>query len=273
MATVKYYLRSKSRGSIIQIQLSISRTLKMRTSTGLVINSNDWSDKTSLPKQNNSQTKNLTTQLNDLKSFVLREYNDDLMNGVIFNSSWLKSKINIFFERIDIMTDDNIITNYLISFNEIRKLDSKTKKTTDYQFIVLEDKFSRFQKHQKKVYVFPDIDKKTMLEFRNWLIDKDKLMESTAQRTLKNLKTVLLDARDNGKIIHHQINSFTIESKPAIKIFLNFQEIEQIKNTNIVGKDIRFAKDWLIIGCYTGQRVSDLLRMNKSMIYTKTDSE
>lgn len=273
MATVKYYLRSKTKDSIIQIQLSISRTLKMRTSTGLVINYSEWSDKTSLPKQNNPENKNLTIQLNDLKSFILKVYNHDFANGILFDNSWLKEKINVFFERIDESVNDNIITNYMKNYNEFRKLDSKTKQSTDYQFIILENKFSRFQQFQKKTYVFSDIDKKVMVEFRNWLIDKDKLMESTAQRTLKNFKTVLLDARDNGKNIHHQINTFSIESKPAIKVFLTLQEIEQIKNTEIIGKDIRFAKDWLIIGCFTGQRVSDLLRMNKSMIYTKTSGE
>jgi integrase len=272
MATVKYYLRSKGKGSIIQMQFSISKTLKMRTSTGLVVDYADWSEKTSLPKQNNVQTKNVTAKLNDLKSFVLREYNNDLSNGILFTAYWLKEKISIFFERVETSTDDNIVVNYMAQYNELRKL-AKSKKKTDQHYISLEKKFAEFQKFQKRIYTFPDIDKKAMLEFRIWLETKDKLMDSTAQRTLKNLKTVLLDARNNGKIIHHQINSFSIESIPAIKVFLNFEEIEQIKNTPIIGNDLQYAKDWLIIGCYTGQRVSDLLNMNKGKVFTKTNSE
>lgn len=271
MATVKYYLRSKNKGSIIQMQFSVSKTLKMRTSTGLVVDYADWSDKTSLPKQNNVQTKNVSAKLNDLKSFVLREYNDDLANGILFTAYWLKEKISIFFERVEIGTNDNIVINYMAQYNELRKL-GKSKKKTDQHYISLEKKFSEFQKFQKRIYTFPDIDKKVMLEFRIWLETKDKLMESTANRTLKNLKTVLLDARNNGKIIHHQINSFSIENISAIKVFLNFEEIEHIKNTPIIGNDLQSAKDWLIIGCYTGQRVSDLLAMNKGKVFTKTDS-
>ncbi|WP_284463983.1 phage integrase SAM-like domain-containing protein [Chryseobacterium sp.] len=273
MATVKYYLRSKSKETNIQMQLSVSRDLKMRTSTGLIISYTDWSDRTSLPKQNNSHTKNIIAQLSDLRNFVLNEYNKDFVNGVLFNTNWLKGKINIFFERTDTNVDDNFISNYLKKFNELRKLDSRTKDSTDYQFIVLAQKITNFQKSQKKDYTFPEVDKRVMLEFKNWLTKTDNLMESTALRTLKNFKTVLLDARDNGKTIHNQINTFSIASKPALKVFLDFQEIEQIKNTVIVGKDIQFAKDWLIIGCYTGQRVSDLLRMNRKMIFTKTDAD
>ncbi|WP_407498221.1 tyrosine-type recombinase/integrase [Elizabethkingia anophelis] len=272
MATVKYYLRSKSKDSIIQIQLSISKTLKMRNSTGLIINSTDWNDKTSLPKQNNAQNKNLITKLNDLKSFVLKKYNNDLSEGILFDTYWLKNKINAFFERVDIHTDDNIVINYMAYYNDLRKL-TKTKKTSDHKFLMLLKKFTSFQQFQKKIYTIPEIDKKVILEFNNWLTEENKLMESTAQTTLKNLKTVLLDARNNGKTIHHQINSFSIENKPAFKVFLNFQEIEQIKQARIIGNDLIHARDWLIIGCYTGQRVSDLLRMNKNQIYTRTDSE
>jgi integrase len=272
MATVKYYLRSKTKDSIIQIQLSVSKILKMRNSTGLQTDYSDWSEKTSLPKQNNPHNKKLTTQLNDLKSFILKEYNNDFAGGVLFDSHWLKNKISLFFERIDVGTSDNIVINYIAQYNELRKL-AQSKKTTDNQYVTLEDKFSRFQKFQRKNYVFPEIDKKVMLEFKNWLIEKEKLMESTTNRTLKNLKTVLLDARGNGKTLHPQIDKFTIEGVPSIKVFLNFQELSQIKNTQIIGKDLIHARDWLLIGCYTGQRVSDLLEINRSKIFTKTDSD
>jgi hypothetical protein len=272
MATVKYYLRSKTKDSIIQIQLSVSKILKMRNSTGLQIDYSDWSDKTSLPKQNNPHNKNLTTQLNDLKSFVLKEYNNDFAGGILFDSHWLKNKISLFFERIDVGTSDNIVINYIAQYNELRKL-AKSKKTTDNQYVTLEDKFSRFQKFQRKNYVFPEIDKKVMLEFKSWLMEKEKLMESTTNRTLKNLKTILLDARGSGKNLHPQIDKFTIEGVPSIKVFLNFQELAQIKNAQIIGKDLIHARDWLLIGCYTGQRVSDLLEMNRSKIFTKTDSD
>jgi len=272
MATVKYYLRSKTKDSIIQIQLSVSKILKMRNSTGLQIDYSDWSEKTSLPKQNNPHNKNLTTQLNDLKSFILKEYNNDFAGGVLFDSHWLKNKISLFFERIDVGTSDNIVINYIAQYNELRKL-AQSKKTTDNQYVTLEDKFSRFQKFQRKNYVFPEIDKKVMLEFKNWLIEKEKLMESTTNRTLKNLKTVLLDARGNGKILHPQIDKFTIEGVPSIKVFLNFHELAQIKNAQIISKDLIHARDWLLIGCYTGQRVSDLLDINKSKVFTKTDSD
>jgi len=50
--------------------------------------------------------------------------------------------------------------------------------------------------------------------------------------------------------------------------------LKQVKNMPIVGNEnLKHARDWFIIGCYTGQRISDLMRMNKKMICTKTDIE
>ena len=276
MATSKFYLRSKGKDCAIQMQFSISRTLKMRTSTGLISNSNVWSDKTDLPTLGkNASDKNLVTKLQNLSTFVLEAYNVDFANGVNFSNEWLKSKINKYFERENPITekeDDNFFSVYLKNNIELRKLDSRTKKTTDQKFVQLQTKFTDFEKTKKKKYLISEIDKKFMLVFRKHLIDKFKIMESTANRSLKNLKTVLIDARDNGKTINHQINNFSIDTVPATKVFLNFDEIKKIKESTIIGSDLIHAKDWLIMGCYTGQRVSDLLRMTKEMVFTKTDS-
>lgn len=276
MATTKFYLRSKGTDCIIQMQFSVSRTLKMRTSTGLVVNSDVWSDSTNLPtKGKNPSDKNLVTKLKNLSTFIIEEYNKDFANGINFSNDWLKNKINIFFKRenpITVKEDDNYFSIYLKNNIELRKLDSRTKTTTDQKFIQLQTKFTDFENTKKKKYLISEIDKKFMLVFRQHLIDKFKIMESTANRTLKNLKTVLLDARDNGKIINHQINNFSIDTIPSTKVFLNFEEIKKIKDSVIIGNDLIHAKDWLIIGCYTGQRVSDLLRMTKEMVLTKTDS-
>ena len=103
---------------------------------------------------------------------------------------------------------------------------------------------------------------------------KGKLMESTANKMIRLLKSVMLYARDKRhKKIDPEVSTLRIASTEGHKVFLSFDELEQIKNAMIVGDNLMHARDWLVIGCYTGQRASDLLRMNKGMIYTKTDSE
>ncbi|HAY3506386.1 tyrosine-type recombinase/integrase [Elizabethkingia anophelis] len=274
MATVSYFLRNKTANTKIQIQLSISRDLKLRTSTDLIINSNDWSTDTKFPKQNNPQNKNLSKQLRELSNHILNEYNSDFATGRIFDSFWLKEKINKFFNRIEENTDDTIFLNYLNNFIDFKRSTSSYTNCTLRKYNNLRDRFIQYQKKKKKTFIINDIGAKTLIDFKNFLITECNLMETTAVRFIKNLKTVIFDAETNGKQIHHQIRGFsTGTTNTEYKVFLSFDEIEKIKEVHSLNTDWNIARDWLIAGCYLGQRVSDLLRMTKKMIYTKVDSE
>ncbi|MEY8761730.1 tyrosine-type recombinase/integrase [Chryseobacterium tongliaoense] len=274
MATIRYYLRTKSANSKIQVQFSISRDLKLRTSTDLVINHSDWSSDTNFPKQNNPENKILTRQLRELSNHLLNEYNSNFVAGVIFDTNWLKDKLSAYFNRIDEKVDDSIFLNYLINFIDFKEGISAYTKSTINKLNNLKDRFAAYQKKKKKNYLIEDISGKVLIDFKNYLIVDCGLMETTATRFIKNLKTVLFDSRNNGKQIHHQIAGFTTGTTNSDhKVFLSFKEIEQIKDITTLNTDWNIAKDWLILGCYLGQRSSDLLRMTKRMIYTKTDAD
>lgn len=273
MAAPKYYLRSGDGLCSIYIDFTVSRALKMRTSTGLKINAQDWSSATGLPKQNRTENKNISSQLRKLASFIEDQYNVDFSNGAIFSNAWLKQKVNDFFGRLAVMEDDNLISVFIGNYNKTRELDYKTKPTSDRKFIQLQQKIEAFEKVKKRKFFIAEIDERFFLDFRKFIVAEFRLMESTANRTIKNLKTVLYKARQNGKEINYQVPNIIIGSVPAIKVFLSFEELDKIKAANLIGDDLMHARDWLIIGCYTGQRISDLMRMNTSLIFTKTDAE
>lgn len=274
MATIRYYLRNKAANSKIQIQLSISRELKLRTSTDLVVNHIDWSSDTNLPKQNNPQNKILTKQLRELSNYLLNEYNSDFSAGVIFDTNWLKEKISKQFNRVDEKVNDSIFLNYLVGFIDFKKSIASYTDCTIRKLNNLKDRFAAYEKKNKKNYLIEDISGKILIDFKNYLIVDCGLMETTATRFVKNFKTVIFDARNNGKQIHHQITGFSAgTTNSEHKVFLSFEEIEKIKNIVTLDEDWNKAKDWLVLGCYLGQRASDLLRMTKRMIYTKTDAD
>lgn len=274
MATVSYFLRSKTANSKIQIQLSISRDLKLRNSTDLIINPNDWSTDTKFPKQNNPKNKNLSKQLRELSNHILNEYNSDFATGRIFDNFWLKEKIQRFFNRIEVNTDDTVFLNYLHNFTDFKRSTSSYTDCTLRKYNNLRDRFTQYQKKKKKTFLIDDIGAKTLIDFKNFIINDCNLMETTAVRFIKNLKTVLFDAENNGKQINHQIRGFsTGTTNTEYKVFLSFDEIEKIKELQSLNTDWNIARDWLVAGCYLGQRVSDLLRMTNKMIYTKIDNE
>ena len=274
MATVKFRVLHKTENAQIYIRFSIDRDNVFQIKTGKIINPKYWSVKTSRPIQTQPQFKILYTELNELETFVLKEYNSDYSRGVIFSKDWLAEKIDKFYNRIEIKEDDTVFINYLQNFIDFKRSTASYTESTLKKYNNLKDRFQFYQKKKKKIFLLQDVSSKILIDFKNYLTTDCNLMETTAVRFIKNLKTVLFDAEQNGKSIHYQIRGFsTGTTNTEYKVFLSFDEIEKIKDVTTLNTDWNIAKDWLVLGCYLGQRVSDLLRMTKRMIYTKTDSE
>nr|WP_321224792.1 phage integrase SAM-like domain-containing protein [uncultured Psychroserpens sp.] len=278
MATIKFQLQSKSKNAPIYLRLSLGRGKSLKRKTSLSINPDNWSLSTGLPKQNYADEKNLTSNLRKLGTFVLDEVNDSNSKGVEITGEWLQNKIDFHFNKVEAKQLD-YLTNYSIYFidNLKYKVNEKTKsigvsKATEKKYKTILNKLIAFDDYQSKK------QKKTIqtkltdvnLSFRSSLIDYfskiEKLSDNTIGRYLKFVKSICLDAKKNGFKISSQLNDFSGFSIEAPKVILSLAEIEQIKNTKFVSDAHEISKDWLIIGCFTGQRVSDLLRMNKKMI-------
>lgn len=274
MATIKFRVIQKTENAQIYIRFSINRENVFQVKTGRTINAKYWSSKTSRPIQTITENKILNTELSELENFILKEYNADYSKGVIFTREWLSDHVDKYFNRIEIKTDDSVLINYLNDFINFKRSTSSYTECTLRKYVNLRDRLLQYQKKKKKVFLIQDVGAKTLIDFKNFLITDCDLMETTATRFIKNLKTVIFDAETNGKQTHHQIRGFsTGTTNTEYRVFLSFEEIERIKEVHSLNTDWNIARDWLVMGCYLGQRVSDLLRMNKTMIYTKTDSE
>ena len=63
MASIKYSIQSRSDSASIYLRLSMGRSNYIKCRIGLAIDANNWSDKTGLPKQNNTDNKSLANKL------------------------------------------------------------------------------------------------------------------------------------------------------------------------------------------------------------------
>lgn len=274
MASIKFFTRSQTDNSQIYIRFTIGYRNEYQSKTGLKIKLSDWSKEKSLPKQTSAENKQITTLLKGLETHILKEYNSDYAKGMIFSKDWLSEKIDSFFNRIEEKVDDSVFLNYLQNFTDFKRDTASYTVCTLRKYNNLKDRFTQYQKKKKKIFLIQDIGAKTLIDFKNYLIADCDLMETTAVRFIKNVKTVIFNAEQNGKKIHYQIRGFsTGTTNTEYKVFLSFDEIERVKDIQTLNTDWNIARDWLVLGCFLGQRASDLLRMNKRMIYTKTDSE
>ena len=91
----------------------------------------------------------------------------------------------------------------------------------------------------------------------------------TIQRAFVWIKTFCKHAKFVGVKTHHQLDGLNIKRpEKTEKIYLTFEDLTKIENIskNQLTDSLENAKDWLIISCYTGQRVSDFMRFTNEQI-------
>ena len=66
------------------------------------------------------------------------------------------------------------------------------------------------------------------------------------------------------------INS-KLKNTPTPKIYLSVDELKKIEALNNLPEHLDNVRDWLIISCYTGQRISDFKRFDTDMIRKQND--
>lgn len=101
---------------------------------------------------------------------------------------------------------------------------------------------------------------------------------STTFRNLKFLKMVCNVAESFDIDVHKHVSGWKFEVEKATKhvpksIYLTFEELDKIEQTEMPHDYLVNAKDWLLIACYTGQRVSDYLRFTSSMIVEDSEGQ
>ena len=100
MATLKFLLRNKRKNSNIYVRYSIERNKVLWRKTGYIIDSSVWDEVKERSKLKDEDSKNLNTNLRNLKTFLENAYNDGIRSGIEFTGDWLQLQIDIFNNKI-----------------------------------------------------------------------------------------------------------------------------------------------------------------------------
>lgn len=206
---------------------------------------------------------NLQHKLNFLNSHLTNLLNDRKDYETI-NSEWLKNVINPKAEK-DIIS--NSLVGYFNYYLDFKK--SSLKPSTIKKLKVFKARVENYEKDKGVVYI-QEVNKKFALSMQKWC-DDNNYAHNTKVKTLKVILTICNHAIENGIATNPELKSITkgLKYKNTDIITLDFNEIKQIIDKEIKDERISIAKDWLIISCFTAQRVSDFLRFTKEDVVFK----
>ena len=267
MATVTYQILGKTEITQIYLRLSVSRAINTRAKTGLHISKKDWSHASKFPKTTTATNKTLKNYLQKLEIFILDEVNNN--NSETITREWLKNKIDLHFGRIiETQQSDLLVDAIQTIINEAptrknAKGGSGLSKSRVNGLTSLKNTIIEYQKH--KSYRVKDVNLKYGKDFLNYLLEQKKYQKSTALKKLADLKTVCTDASFYGIETNPQYKKIQ-SSKPNNEniLYLNLDELKQIKDTPLLNNALNNARKWLLLGCNIGQRGGDLLQIDQS---------
>ncbi len=276
MASIKFLIQSSKSPANIYLRLSVDRKKVFKRKTGYVINTDDWSAKTGMPKNGGDEEQKkrrgvIERKLNSLSSRLKENLNDATTSGVNINGDWVQKQIDDIQNKKQ-GTDLDLLVNYFQYF--IDNLPFKTQRNntqgvterTAKKYRTVKKKIVKFEEQNKKQYQVRDVSLRFRNDFIKYLKEVDKLSVSTVGRYIKCVKTVCLDARINEIDTHSQLLEIKGFTESTNHPFLNFDELDTIQNKQYERNALNNARDWLVIGCYTGQRVSDLLKLTEENI-------
>ena len=274
MATIKYLLPSKGENCNIYLRLSIDRKNVFKRKSNYTIDSNNWNSNKGEPFQRDEDLKTLKTDLDKLKNNIETRLNNATSKGIEITGQWLENQIRVIQNKTENKELNRLVNHFQTYIDNLPyKRDNKGKKAvteaTIKKYTTIKNKLVAFEKHRKQKILIKDVDLNFRTELINYFRDIEKLSNNTIGRYITFIKTVCSNAKIYGIETHPQLEAFRGYTDEAAKVFLSFDELEKIENAKFTREALENAKDWLIIGCYLGQRVSDLLTLTKDNIINK----
>jgi hypothetical protein len=227
--------------------------------TPLRIPGEQWDEEKKRPKNIYlKKYKKLNNKLDSLKKELALHLNQRQNQKKEINQKSLSRVVQRIMDGNKELQLENSLLSFIKSY--IAERNDFICYSTYKRYKVFYNLIQRFEGHVMKHLFIEDIN----MEFVKKFIvfgKEEKYIENTIYRTIHFVKTILNFVEKKG--VRTSVREMNIKREKQQKeiVSLSEKEILKIKNTALP-QDLKAAKDWLIISCYTGQRFSDFIKFS-----------
>lgn len=274
MATINFLYRSTKNQATLNIRLLYrygEKDYVYGAKTLLKVDKEYWEKYHNQKRPKNIEIANkqqeVNAEINNIQNFVLSAF--EKVSPTEINKVWLSSKMDSYYNR----EPERIqIPQGLVAFVDYYKKEKENEITQSSirKLNVVKHKLERYEKEKNKTLLISEINE----QFKNDFIDyckKENYAIGTIQRDLVFIKTFCNYAFEKGLEVDRNLNKVKIKVKREIKHpYLSIEELAQIEKAEL-SNSLSSVRDWLIISCYTGQRISDFMDFNASKIRIESE--
>lgn len=295
MIQLKFFIRGKKENQTIYVRATEGRHVDATAKTKHSISFEDWSAEKQRPKTARIDEKKqlheyIEADLDDIENKIKEGFRKAPPTTRI-NAKWLKQYTHPRSAEASNKRDkrSNFLADwflYMVEDNIETTEHEPLKKGTVKKYRVMSNIILRMEEVKGRSRIeIQDVGNKFINEFRKFM-EKENYAPGTTSRYVRFVVAACRYAHRNGKVIHPDLlvskhdkprrSKFkrnVLESAREKPAYLSFKELDKIKDTEFEHEYLNNARDWLIISCYTGQRVGDFLRFNSNMITEYEDGK
>lgn len=271
MASVNFLYRSAKPKGFLTARLLFSynqENFVYAVNTQLEVEKEYWTKyhKQTKPKDISIVNRQLeiNSELNRIENHIINAFRT--INPFDVNKDWLQTTIENYYNPTNVSSE--IPKNLLgyIDFYVEEKRNEVTESTLK-KCGVNKNLLSRYEKHIKQSLLIKDVSLDFKSKFEKYCI-KEHYAPNTIARAIRFFKTICRHAKLKGIELSNDLDAVTTKYVKSEHIYLTFEELEVIKSLSkdVLSDRLDNVRDWLLISCYTGQRVSDFMKFSKDKI-------
>jgi integrase len=269
MANVNFLFRSTKENAPLVLRLLYryeNKDFVFGAKTQLEVSKHYWEKEHNQKRPKDIEVSNkqveINKELNNIKNHILKAFQNIQPDEV--NKDWLNQQLENYYNPQQEVEIPNSIVSFIDYYLNVKNNDLTEARKK--RISVTKRKLVRFEQEQVKefkIIEINDIFKKLFVDYCN----EEQYSINTTAGDISIIKTICRYAKQCNIEIHNQLEYLKVKEESTEAIYLSFDELEQIKSLDLSNNDRLYnVRDWLIISCYTGQRISDFMRFVPSMI-------
>lgn len=269
MASVNFLYRSLKDHSCLNLRLLYrfnDKDYVIASKTNLEVSKDYWKNKHKVKVKDisiiNKQIA-INSELNKITNHILKAFNKSGVSDLL-NKKWLDKQLDSYYNK---SKQTKPVPKDMVRFIDyyIKERLDEVKPASITKFNVVKHKLQRLEKHIGRSIFVSEINE----DFKKLFVSycrSENYSQNTMQRELNIIKMFCKYAKYKGLAVHVEYDNLKLSKEKTENIHLTFEEIDQIQAAKIDKPYLINTRDWLIISCFTGQRISDFMRFNKEMI-------
>lgn len=271
MAAINFLYRSKKDKSFLNLRLLFTHNhtnYVYGAKTKLEVSKLYWNKYHSQKSPKDIDIKNqqvkVNAEMNKIENHILKTFHNSDPEKI--DKIWLAEQLDLYYNPPKKSKDlPKALLPYFDFYLKERKNELAEQTFKNYK--VVRGLIEKYQSSIGKSIKLIDIDSAFKTNFEAFCLEKGYAI-NTISRAIHTIKAVCKHAMYNGIEISHQLERIKLKEVKVDKIYLTSKELKTIEklNNKKLNDSLLNARDWLLISCYTGQRVSDFMRFTKDHI-------